>query len=60
MGAAFEEVRGERALGQQYIGGEDLAADGAELVEERDDGADLVGAFGFVVGTGPEPDSFWV
>jgi hypothetical protein len=30
------------------------------LVEQRDDGADLVGAFGLVVGAGLQTDFFWV
>ena len=57
---AFEEIGGEFALGQQSVDGEGFAGDGVELVEQRDDGADLVGAFGFVVGAGLEPDFFWV
>ena len=60
VGVAFEEVGGELALGQQCIGGDGFAGDGVELVEQRDDGADLVGAFGVVVGAGLEPDFFWV
>ena len=60
VGVAFEEIGGEFALGQQSVGGEGFAGDGVELVEQRDDGADLVGAFGFVVGAGLEADFFWV
>ena len=60
VGVTVEEVGGESALGQQRIGGEGLAGDVVELVEERDDGADLVGAFGLVVGAGLQPDFFWV
>ena len=60
VGVAFEEVGGESALGQHGVGGEGLAGDGVELVEEGDDGADLVGAFGFVVGAGLHTDFFWV
>ena len=56
MGVAFEEVGCEGALGQQCIGGEGLAADVFELVEERNDGADLVGALGLVVVAGLEAD----
>ena len=58
MGVAFEEVGGESALGQQCIGGEGLGGDVVELVEEWNDGADFVGAFGFVVGAGLEADFF--
>ena len=58
MGVAFEEVGCEGALGQQCIGGEGLGADVFELVEERNDGADLVGAFGLVVVAGLEADFF--
>ena len=60
MGVAFEEVGRELALGQQCIGGEGLGADVLDLVEERNDGADLIGAFGLVVGAGLEADFFWV
>ena len=60
MGVAFEEVGREGALGQQRIGGEGLAADVFELVEERNDGADLVGAFRLVVGAELQADFFWV
>ena len=60
MGVAFEEVGREGALGQQRIGGEGLAADVFELVEERNDGADLVGALRLVVGAELQGDFFWV
>ena len=60
MGVAFEEVGCEGALGQQRIGGEGLAADVFELVEERNDGADLVGALRLVVGAELQADFFWV
>ena len=59
-GLAFEEVGREGALGQQRIGGEGLAADVFELVEERNDGADLVGALRLVVGAELQADFFWV
>ena len=60
MGVAFEEVGREGALGQQRIGGEGLAGDVFELVEERNDGADLVGALRLVVGAELQGDFFWV
>ena len=71
VGGHFEEVEdpadisvqssqglgdGQLALGQQSVGGEGFSGDDVELVEQRDDGADLVGAFGLVVGAGLEPD----
>ena len=49
MGVAFEEVGCEGALGQ-CIGGEGLGADVFELVEERNDGADLVRLVSSVAG----------
>ena len=60
MGVAFEEVGREGALGQQRIGGEGLAGNVVELVEERNDGADLVGTFCLVVGAELQGDFFWV
>ena len=60
MRVAFEEVGCEGALGQQRIGGEGLAGNVVELVEERNDGADLVGAFCLVVGAELQADFFWV
>ena len=62
VGAAGAEEVGELALGEQGVGGEGPAGEvDVEVVEHGDDGADLVGAFGLVVGTDRQAvDFFWV
>ena len=61
MGAAlFDQVAGERALGQQGVGGERFAGD-VQPLEQGNEHADLVGLFeliGAVYGQGG--DFFWV
>ena len=46
------QVGGDRGLGQQGIGGDGLAGEVAELVEQRDRDPDLVGALVGAVVTG--------
>ena len=64
VGAAASEMVREPALRQQGVGGEGDAVEvevGVEIPEHGDDGADLVGTFGVVVGADREPvDFFWV
>jgi len=62
VGAAFAEAVGELALGEQGVGGEGAAGEvESEVVEQRQDHADLVGALGLVVGAdGQAVDFFWV
>lgn len=48
VGVAVDEVARELALGQQGIGGEGFAGD-VEGVDQRDEGADLVGLLDLVV-----------
>ena len=60
VGAALAEAVRELALGEQGVGGEGCAGDiGVQAVEQGEDGADFVGAFGFVVGADGEPVDFF-
>ena len=60
VGAALAEAVRELALGEQGVGGEGGAGDiGVQAVEQGEDGADFVGAFGFVVGADGEPVDFF-
>ena len=60
MGVVFEEVVGERALGQQGVGGDRLAGD-VERLKDRDDHPDLIGLLDFVAAVyGQGADFFWV
>ena len=52
MGVVLAQVGGDRGLCQQGIGGDGLAGEVAELVEQRDRDPDLVGALGLAVVTG--------
>lgn len=55
-----KEVGGERALGQQGVGGDGLAGD-VQRLENRDDHPDLMGLLDFVVAVyGQGADFFWV
>ena len=45
VGAAVEQIGGERALGEQGIGGDGAPCDVGDRLERGEDGADLVGAF---------------
>lgn len=64
VGAAAAQEVGEPALRQQGVGGEGRAVEvevGVEVGEHGEDGADLVGASGLVVGAdGQAVDFFWV
>ena len=52
VGVVLAQVGGDRGLGQQGIGGDGLAGEVAELVEQRDRDPDLVGALVGAVVTG--------
>ena len=64
VGAAAAQEVGEPALRQQGVGGEGRAVEvevGVEVGEHGEDGADLVGPLGLVVGAdGQAVDFFWV
>ena len=62
VGAAGAEEVGELAPGEQGVGGEGLAGEVEfEAFEHGDDGSDLVGALGLVVGAERKAvDFFWV
>ena len=52
-------IPGQRALGEQRIGGDGAACDVGQRLEQGDDGADLVGALLRVAGVRPQTDFFW-
>ena len=58
VGAAPEEIGGQRALGEQGIGGDGVPCDVGHRLEQGEDGADLVGALLRFVGVGPHADFF--
>ncbi len=58
VGAAVAQIGGQRALGEQSIGGDGAARDVGHRLEQGDDGADLVGALLPFVGVGPHADFF--
>ena len=58
VGVMLAQVGGDCGLGQQGIGGDGLAGEVAELVEQRDRDSDLVGALVAAVVTG-EDGFFW-
>lgn len=57
--ALLDQIGGERALGQQRVGGEGFAGE-IQGGDQWDEGADLVGLFGGLVGSGQQADFFWV
>lgn len=60
VGAAFDQMRGELALGEQGVGGNGLAGD-VDGGEHRDSHPDLVGAFQLITAVdGQGGDFFWV
>ncbi len=61
VGAARDEIVGQRALGQEGVGGDGLAAD-VEGVEDRDGHPNLIGLLERVaaVDDGQHADFFWV
>ena len=58
VGAATEEILGQRPLGEQRIGGDGAPCDVGQRLEQGDDGADLVGALLRVAGVRPQADFF--
>ena len=58
IGAAAEQIGGQRPLGEQRVGGDGAARDVGQRLEQGDDGADLVGALLPFVGVGPHADFF--
>ena len=56
--AAIEQIGGQRALGEQGVGGDSAARDVGHRIEQGDDGADLVGALLPFVGVGPHANFF--